>query len=146
MKYAERTTSQCLTQAQLERSLTGPEFQLDTRYGEHLNVIYVTMLLSGGMPLAYVTASIWFMASFWTEKFELLKLSRRPVAYGYDLAMMVANLLPYAVVSNKQLPMRPGLCSWKRKFSCTIILLAWSLTAMSYLYCTGLSLFLAYCC
>jgi hypothetical protein len=101
VKYAERTTLQCLTQTQLERSLTGPEFQLDTRYGEHLNVIYVTMLLSGGMPVAYITASIYFLASFWTEKFELLKLSRRPVAYGSDLAMMVANLMPYAVVRGR---------------------------------------------
>jgi len=34
LKYNEWRRGKCLTQAQLEESLRGPEFQLDTRYGE----------------------------------------------------------------------------------------------------------------
>jgi hypothetical protein len=33
--------------------------------GEHLNVIYVSMLLSGGMPICYLTAAFWFGTAYW---------------------------------------------------------------------------------
>eukprot|EP00775_Hariotina_reticulata_P002590 gene2590-2892_t len=98
LKYNEWSRKKCLTQPQLEESLRGPEFQLDTRYGEHLNAIYVAMLLSGGMPITYISAAFWFVSSYWCDKVELLTLSRRPITYGSDLSDMVMNLLPYAAV------------------------------------------------
>lgn len=67
--------------------------------GEHLNAIYVAMLLSGGMPITYISAAFWFVSSYWCDKVELLTLSRRPITYGSDLSDMVMNLLPYAAVS-----------------------------------------------
>jgi hypothetical protein len=33
--------------------------------GEHLNVIYVSMLLSGGMPICYLAAAFWFASAYW---------------------------------------------------------------------------------
>lgn len=66
--------------------------------GEHLSVIFVTMLLSGSMPIAFFSAALWFVSSYWCDKVELLKLSRRPVIYGNTLSDHVMNLLPYAAV------------------------------------------------
>lgn len=68
------------------------------RAGEHLSVIFVTMLLSGAMPIALFSAAFWFVSSYWCDKAELLKLSRRPVIYGNTLSDHVMNLLPYAAV------------------------------------------------
>ncbi|WIA18083.1 hypothetical protein OEZ85_009564 [Tetradesmus obliquus] len=90
--------AECLTQHQLQESLQGPEFTLDQRYGEHLNVIYVSMLLSGGMPICYMTAAFWFATAYWCDKAELLSVSRRPITYSADLSNMVLNLLPFAAV------------------------------------------------
>ena len=45
------------------------------------------------------------MSAYWYEKWELLKLSRRPVAYSGDLSESVTNMLPFATV-------RPLPCCW----------------------------------
>lgn len=63
-------------------------------------MIFVTMLLSGSMPIAFFSAAFWFVSSYWCDKLELLKLSRRPVIYGNTLSDHVMNLLPYAAVSH----------------------------------------------
>lgn len=64
-------------------------------------MIYVSMLLSGGMPIAFVSAAFWFVSAYWCDKYELLSLSRRPVIYGAALSNHVMNLLPYAAVSKR---------------------------------------------
>jgi hypothetical protein len=87
-----------LTQEELLAAMRGPAFELDWRYGQHLNVIFVAMLLSGGIPVAYLSAAVWFGVAYWAEKWELLKLSRRPVAYGGDLSEAVTSMLPFATV------------------------------------------------
>lgn len=48
--------------------MRGREFKLDYRYGQHLNVIYVAMLLSPGLPVAYLSAAVWFAVAYWLEK------------------------------------------------------------------------------
>lgn len=98
LTYYDRNRSKCLTQAQLESSLTGGDFRLDWRYGEHMNVVYVSMLLAGGLPIAYASAAFWFITAYWVEKWELLRLSKRPIAYGSDLAHMCADMVPFAAV------------------------------------------------
>jgi len=87
-----------LTQEELLAAVRGPPFDLDSRYGEHLNVVFVALLLSGGVPVAYLSAAVWFGVAYWYEKWELLKFSRRPVAYGGDLSETVTNMLPFATV------------------------------------------------
>lgn len=62
----------------------GPEFELATRYGELLNILFVASLFSSGVPLLIPLTALAFGAFYWVEKFELLKISKRPVAYGYD--------------------------------------------------------------
>jgi ABC-type uncharacterized transport system permease subunit len=73
--------------------------------GEHLSVIFVTMLLAGAMPIAFFSAAFWFVSSYWCDKAELLKLSRRPVIYGNTLSDHVMNLLPFAAVSGSPMHM-----------------------------------------
>jgi hypothetical protein len=42
---------------------------------------------------------VWFAAAYWYEKWELLKLSRRPVAYGGALSSSINHMVPFATVS-----------------------------------------------
>lgn len=96
--WRRRTAPRRPTQAALAEALRAPAFELDARYGEHLNVVFVTLLLCGGVPAAYLSAALWFGVAYWTEKWELLRLSRRPVAYGGDLAEAVNGIVPFAAV------------------------------------------------
>lgn len=51
-----------------------------------------------GLPILYLVTAVSFSLQFWAEKIELLNLSKRPTAYGPDLARMAGNLLPYATL------------------------------------------------
>jgi hypothetical protein len=66
----------CLTQRELNDAYTGPEFTLSDKYGEHMGVVFVTMLLSGAMPLLYWTTFTSFLVMYWLEKYLLLKVGR----------------------------------------------------------------------
>lgn len=62
-----------------------------------MTIIFVTMLFSSSMPLLYIIAALYFVAAYWAEKFELLTIAKRPIAYSDDLAMYVTETLPFAV-------------------------------------------------
>lgn len=48
--------------------------------------------------MLYIVTGLSFFLQYWTEKIELLKLSKRPSTYGDDLAKMVGSVLPYAAM------------------------------------------------
>lgn len=54
--YFRRNRKYSLTQQELDSAWTGPTFELATRYGQHLNIIFIAMLLGGGIPLLYISA------------------------------------------------------------------------------------------
>eukprot|EP00210_Caulerpa_lentillifera_P002090 g2005.t1 len=95
-KYCWRGRS--VTQNQLNDAYMGPDFALAPRYGELLNLIFVTMFFGGGIPMLYLVTAISFLIQFHLEKAELLRLSQRPPSFGPDLAEMVGRLLPYATL------------------------------------------------
>lgn len=56
------------------------------------------MFFGGGMPLFWFILAINFTAGYLSAKWELLRLSRRPTAYGPHLAKVVHDLLPWAAL------------------------------------------------
>jgi len=63
-----------LTQRELNRAYEGPEFELADKYGEHLGVIFVTMLYSSGMPILYLATGLSFFVTYRLEKWYLLQV------------------------------------------------------------------------
>ena len=53
-----------------------------------LNILFCTLMFSGGLPLVLPLVSIIFAITYWAEKWELLKLSRVPSPYSGDLAAL----------------------------------------------------------
>ncbi|GIL60748.1 hypothetical protein Vafri_15275 [Volvox africanus] len=92
------TRYQCLTQWQLEEAYTGHEFTLALKYGQHLYVIYVVMMYSSGVPLMYILAAVHFSTCYWSEKYELLRLCRRPLNFSRDLAVYFSSSVPFAAL------------------------------------------------
>ncbi len=56
------------------RYVQGHDFELAPRYGEHLSVIFIGLVFSGGLPLMYVSLAVSFTAHYLVEKYELLKV------------------------------------------------------------------------
>ncbi|GIM14317.1 hypothetical protein Vretimale_17200 [Volvox reticuliferus] len=92
------TRYQCLTQWQLEEAFSGHEFELALKYGQHLYFIYVVMMYSSGVPLMYILAAVHFTTCYWAEKYELLRLCRRPLSFSRDLACYFSSSVPFAAL------------------------------------------------
>ena len=90
----------CITQRQMNKMREGPDFELAIRYGELLNIIFIAVFYSTCMPLLLAFAALGFFIQFWTEKFELLKSSKKPAAYSADLALVSMQVLPFAIVGH----------------------------------------------
>ena len=53
----------------------GHEFELAVRYGEHVSAVFVALVLSGGSPLVIISCAVSFLAHYWLEKYELIRVS-----------------------------------------------------------------------
>ena len=73
-------------------------FKLEYRYPTLLNVIFVTLTYSSGMPILYPIAACTFSIMYMTDKIALLRLYNRPPMYKASLAKLTLNILPIAIV------------------------------------------------
>ena len=83
-----------ITQRQMNKMREGPDFELAIRYGELLNIIFIAVFYSTCMPLLLAFAALGFFLQFWTEKYELLRSSKKPATYSADLALISMQVLP----------------------------------------------------
>eukprot|EP00961_Rhodomonas_salina_P262920 3553013-Rhodomonas_salina.1 len=54
-----------MTQKSLNRAYLGPEFEVGSRYGTFLNVIFTCMMFSSGMPILLLVASLFSFVTCW---------------------------------------------------------------------------------
>lgn len=103
------------TQRDLDTLYRGPKFDLAQRYAQILTTIFITYLLSAGMPLLHVIGFCGIFITYWADKFStfaivkrcdfsesiaiaFLRITRSPPLYDAKIARMTGSLLPYAVV------------------------------------------------
>lgn len=85
-----------VTQDQLNKAFEGAEFNLAVNYGEILNILFVTLTFSPGLPILVPLASIAYMVRYGFDKFEFARVSKMPPWYSTILGMGVAHLMAYA--------------------------------------------------
>lgn len=71
-----------ITQKKYEKMNIGPIFDLDRRYSAILNVIYITLMFSTGLPFLYIIAFISFFLMYWVDKILLLRCYKNPPSYS----------------------------------------------------------------
>ena len=49
-------------------NISGPEFLIEDRYAQILNVIYITMMYSSGLPILYLVSSITLFLFYFIDK------------------------------------------------------------------------------
>ena len=87
-----------VTQRQMNMSYSGRVFKLEYRYPTLLNVVFVSMLYSAGMPVLYPIGAVTFTIMYFTDKVALLRLYNRPPKYKASLARLAYGAIPVAVV------------------------------------------------
>ena len=89
-----------MTQRQLNEAYEGAEFVLSVRYGEILNIIFVTMTFSAGLPVLVPLAAFSFFQHYMTDKFDFLRVSKLPPSYSTTLAEGAAEVVAYAAIGH----------------------------------------------
>ena len=90
----ERRT-RTLVQEDYERINTDSEFRLEIRYSNLLTVLAVTFFYSGGMPILYLVATLFFLFNYWMDKCMLFNCYRRPVSFDNYLAKKTSEYFKY---------------------------------------------------
>ncbi|CBJ32340.1 conserved unknown protein [Ectocarpus siliculosus] len=86
------------TQAQMNSLYKPPKFDMESRYAFLLQVLGVSLLYSGGIPILYLFASFSFATNFVVDKFWIIKLAQQPPMYTAALAKMFVGVLPIALL------------------------------------------------
>ena len=77
----------------------GPDFVLAVRYGEILNILFVTITFSAGLPILVPMAGFSFAVQYYVDKFDFMRVSGLP-RYGGGTAMAegAAGIIAYACI------------------------------------------------
>eukprot|EP00227_Mantoniella_beaufortii_P000812 CAMPEP_0197617748 /NCGR_PEP_ID=MMETSP1326-20131121/61189_1 /TAXON_ID=1155430 /ORGANISM="Genus nov. species nov., Strain RCC2288" /LENGTH=932 /DNA_ID=CAMNT_0043186643 /DNA_START=68 /DNA_END=2866 /DNA_ORIENTATION=- len=97
-RTAARTAA--VTQRQLNEAYEGEEFVLSVRYGEILNIIFVTMTFSAGIPLLVPLAAFSFWQHYLVDRYDFLRVAKLPPRYSTALADGAAEVMAYASIGH----------------------------------------------
>ena len=75
-----KCTGQCKGSAVLRRCFGTERHAALSVRPDGMQVIFVVMTFSAGMPVLYLGAAISFLLAYWGDKYMLLKLCRQPVS------------------------------------------------------------------
>lgn len=82
----DKRNTKMLVQEDYENINTGNQFMFEFRYSNMLTVLAIAFLYSGGLPVMYPTAFIFFFITYWFDKCLLFNCYRRPIKFDNYLA------------------------------------------------------------
>jgi len=71
---------------------------METRYSNMIVVLAVTFFYSGGMPILYASACLFFFVTYWVDKFLLLRCYRKPIKFNNHLALASMSFYKYICI------------------------------------------------
>ena len=95
----DRRTKQ-LVQEDYEDKNTGAEFMFEFRYSNMLTVLAVAYLYSGGLPIMYPVAAIFFFVTYWMDKCLLFNCYRKPIQFDNYLAKGTIGYFKYILLGH----------------------------------------------
>ena len=95
---AKTDPSYALTQAQLNRLHTGPEFLYSENYAQHMATFFTTLTFATGLPLLYPIACINYFIGYFVDKYLFIHLYRTPPRLDGRLGREVLAMVPWAIV------------------------------------------------
>jgi hypothetical protein len=87
-----------MTQADLVKVFTGPEFDEPGNYAQHLTVIFVCLMYGLGIPILFFIAFINFALSYVIDLWMFLFFNSRPPKLNASLGRVAVMSLPFAII------------------------------------------------
>ena len=76
----------------------GPVFDIGSRYSQILTTIFVTLVYSSGMPILYVCCFLFFIITYWIDKWMLLRFYKMPPSTDLFIAKLFNIIILFAMV------------------------------------------------
>ena len=89
-----------LTQQSFQKLHLGPRFRLAARYGQALNVVFVTITFCGAIPALLLVASVNFAGIYIVDKAAFLKFFKKPPQYDESLGLLFTSVVQYALLGH----------------------------------------------
>ena len=93
-----RRITRAKTQSEYQKLYSGPEFILDGRYAEILNLVFVAFTFSPAIPVLYFVALANLMVLYWVDKFLILRVTIRPKKLSEKLEQTVVSVLMWSIL------------------------------------------------
>jgi hypothetical protein len=75
-----------------------PAFDPSSKYPIILNVVFVTLMYSAGMPILFVVAALFMWVTYWVDRYCLMRCTSRPAYEDAEVARQIGRLLPASVL------------------------------------------------
>jgi hypothetical protein len=86
------------TKRSMARFTEAPSFELGTRYGLLLHLVFTALLLTPGLPIVWLVAGLLFFATYMIDKCVLLRFSRTPLKYTASISDSCLAYFKYAAI------------------------------------------------
>jgi len=87
-----------LTQWDYEDVNTGNEFMLEFRYSNVLSILAVIFSYSSAMPILYAFGALFFLITYWIDKWLLFHYYKKPVMFDSHVARKSLSLFKYILL------------------------------------------------
>ncbi len=87
-----------LTKNEYFKLYVGPEFSIGSRYAQILYTMFVVIIFSSGIPFLYVCCFLFFVFTYWTDKFLLLRFYRTPPNTDLYNSKLFYNILLFGII------------------------------------------------
>lgn len=98
LRKRKPTSMGAFTQGALNDIYTNPDFNLALRSAQTINVIFMIIMYSSGLPLLNFVGAAYCLVSFWVDKFALLRYAKKPPQYDEQLVKTGVKMMPYAAL------------------------------------------------
>jgi len=85
------------SQDELDKKFAGEDFIIADRYGNVLNVIFMTLFYGPAFPIFYPIAALCFIVTYVCEKYSFLRYYSNPPHYDAQLQERFVRTLPYGL-------------------------------------------------
>lgn len=87
-----------LTKTEYLKLYVGPEFLLGSRYAEILCTIFISLIYSSGMPILYASCFLYFIITYWIDKWMILRFYRTPPHTDMFMSKLFSQLMLLGII------------------------------------------------
>jgi len=77
---------------------TGPEFNIGMRYSQIMTTIFAVLIYSSGIPLLYLCCFLFFVLTYWIDKWLVLRLYKSPPHIDLYVTKLFNIILLFAII------------------------------------------------